>query len=66
MGCDQDVLRVGDGASALDTLSEHSGCGNMGDTWCLRVWAISQVYEVVQGSLQVLCDNDSIDTRTQT
>ena len=31
-----------------------------------RVWEISQVYEVVQGGLQVLRNSDSIDTRTQT
>ena len=32
-GCDQDILLIDDGASALGTLSEHWGCGNMGDTW---------------------------------
>ena len=31
-----------------------------------RAWEISQVYEVIQGGLQVLCNKDSIDTRTQT
>ena len=33
MGCDQDILLVGDRASASSTLSEHWDYGSMGDTW---------------------------------
>ena len=33
MGCDQDILRVGDGASASSTRLEHRDYGSMGDTW---------------------------------
>ena len=34
--CDQDALLIDDGASALDTLSEHLGYGNMDDMWCFK------------------------------
>ena len=34
--------------------------------WWVKAWEISQAYKVVQGGLQVLCNKDSIDTRTQT
>ena len=32
----------------------------------MKAWEISQVYKVGSGGLQVLCNRDSIDTRTQT
>ena len=65
-GCNQDVSLIGDGASASSTQLEHWGYDSTGDTWWTRVWEISQAYEVFRGGLQVLRNNDSIDTRTQT